>query len=250
VTSLFDSDELLRSANPVDEAMLSAPSESASAQRLFEKITGISYQPAGLPPHRHRWRAYVTSMVAAVAIGGGVAYAVTYRQPTKRLNVGCYAQASRQGRIVAVPSHGNDPVAACRNAWTAGQIGPGGPPPSLVACILPSGQAGVFPAAAADDDVCGRLGLAPVGGPSPLGSTSVPAVFAMRDRVVAALQRSCLSGQQAVDLVESELRRAGLSGWTVTTTTPFTPGRPCASPGFDEPGQRVLIVPIPPPAQG
>jgi hypothetical protein len=249
VTNPFDSDELLRSANPVDETMLFAPGESASAQRLFEKITGIAYEPALPPPHRRRWRAYVTSVVAAVVIGGGVAYAVTY-QPTKKLDVGCYAQASLQGRVSAIPSHGGDPVGTCRNAWIAGQVGPGDPPPNLVACVLRPGHAGVFPAAGQADDVCRRLGLAPVDGPSPLVSTSVPAIFALRDRVVAALQRSCLSGRQAEDVVHSELRRAGLTGWTVTITTPFTPARPCASPGFDEPGRRVLIVPIPAPSQG
>jgi hypothetical protein len=251
VTSPFDTDELLWSANPVDESRLFAPAESASAQRLFEKITGVAYQPAPRPPDRRRWRAYVTSVLAAVAIGGGVAYAVTYGQATKNLNVGCYAQASLQGVVSAVPSHGGDPVGVCRKAWIAGQVGPGGPPPSLVACVLPSGQAGVFPATGPADDVCGRLGLAPIGGPA-IGSppTSVPAVFALRDRVVAALQHSCLGGPQAVDLVQTELRRAGLTGWTVTIATPFTPARPCASPAFDEPGQRVLIVPIPPANQG
>jgi hypothetical protein len=245
VTSLFDPEQLLRSANPVDEARLLTPTDSAAAQRLFEKITGVAYQPV----YRRRWRVYVTSIVAAIAVGSGVAYAII-RQPTKKLYVSCYAQASLQGVASNVPSAAGDPVATCRNAWIARRVGQGGPPPNLVACILRSGATGVFPAASSTDDVCQRLGLVAVARPSPGAPTSVPAVFAVRDRVTAALLGTCVGGRQAKDLVENELRRAGLTDWTVIITTPFTPARPCASPGFDEPGRRILIIPIPPPNQG
>jgi hypothetical protein len=240
--SHFDPDELLRSANPVDEARLFAPLESPSAQRLFEKITGVGYLPRPEPPYRRRWRVYVTSVVAAVAVSGGVAFALTYRQPTKRVNVECFSQPSLTGRGHVAVSDGRDPITVCREAWANGDVGFGQPSPSLVACVLRSGVAGVFPSADGTDDVCGRLGLSPMSVTSPQVPTSIPAVVVLRDRLVAAMTRSCLGLPQAEALVQTELRRAGLTGWTVTIITPFSLGRPCASLGVDDPGRRVILT--------
>jgi hypothetical protein len=243
MTSVIDPDELLRSANPVDEARLLAPSESVAAQRLFEKITGVSYQPRPRLPHRRRWRVYVTSVAALVAVGGGVAFAVTYRQPTRRLNVECFAQPSLTGRALAMLSNGRDPVAVCRDAWRAKRVVRGRDnPPDLVACVIKSGVAGVFPTAGGEN-VCRRLGLTAIATTPPQVPTSIPAVVGLRDRVVADLQGSCLGGPQAQAIVQAELRRAGLTDWTVTIMSPVGADRPCASPGFDEPGRRVLIIP-------
>jgi hypothetical protein len=243
--SPFDPDQLLRSANPVDETRLFAPSESAAAQRLFEKITGVGYLPRPEPPYRRRWRVYVTSVLAAVAVGGGVAYAVIALQPTKRADVGCYDQPSlTAGTKLVVSSGGPDAIAVCQAAWKAGRTG-GQPSPNLVACRLPSGGAGVFPAADSTDDVCRRLGLPALDRQAPIS-----AVVGLRDRLVPALQAACLSGSQAEALAHRELLRAGLQDWTVTITSPFTPARPCASPGFDESGRRVVIVAIPPRTSG
>jgi hypothetical protein len=250
MTSPFDPDELLRSANPVDEARLLAPSESATARRLFEKITGVGYLPKPEPPYRRRWRVYATSIVAAIAVGGGVAYAVTYRQPTKRLDVECFSQPSLTGTATVVPSNGRDPITVCREVFTTGGVGSGEPTPNLEACVLASGAAGVFPAADGAGDVCRRLGLAAMAVPSPRVPAPFPAVAGLRDRLVAGMSGACLGLPQAEALVVTELRRARLTDWTVTVTTPFSPGRPCASPGFDEPGRRVLIVPVPPPGSG
>jgi hypothetical protein len=248
MTTPIDADQLLRSANPVDVGGLVEPSESVAAQRLFERITGVAYLPAPAQAHRHRWRRsrlYLASAVAAVSVGGGVAYAMIYRQPAKRLDVACYLQARLAGSVSVVAWESGDPVAVCRAAWAAGRVGPGEPPNDLVACVLASGSAAVFPAAGPTDDVCGRLGLARVGAHSPPVNHSVVAVAGMRDRVVAAMSASCLSASQAQAVVHDELRRAGLD-WSVTITSPFTPARPCASPGFDEPGRTVMIIPTTP----
>jgi hypothetical protein len=113
--------------------------------------------------------------------------------------------------------------------------------------VLRTGPIGVFPAARPDDDLCRRLGLSSFAAPTSGVAPPTPAdpLVAMRDTVVAALRRSCVNGADAQALVRQALDRAGLRDWTVSVTTPFTPDRPCASPGFDEPGRRVLIVPIP-----
>jgi hypothetical protein len=254
----IDPDELLRSANPVDEARLLAPSESAAAQRLFEKITGVGYAPRPPLPQRRRWRVYLTSVAAAIAVGSGVAYAVTYRQPTKRLDVDCFAQASLTGRSAGLPSDGRDPVAVCRDAWLAGRVVPGGhTAPDLVGCILSTGIAGVFPEfpitgnpGAAVDDVCHRLGLAAMAVAPATAPPSIPAVIGLRDRLVLAFKGKCLDATQAQAIVQRELRRAGLAGWTVMATTPLSPDRPCASLGFDEPARMVLIIPNTPTRSG
>jgi len=252
MTTPIDADQLLRSANPVDEAGLAGPSESVAAQRLFERITGVAYLPSPVTApsraHRFRWRRsrlYLASAVAALSVGGGVAYAVIYRQPAKRLDVACHLQARLGGPVSVVASQSGDAVAACRAAWAAGRVGPGEPPNDLVACVLASGSAAVFPAADPTDDVCDRLGLARVDSRSQPVNHSVAALAALRDRVVAAMSASCLSASQAQSVVHDELRRAGLD-WSVTITAPFTPARPCASPGFDEPSRTVMIIPTTP----
>jgi len=253
-----DSDQALRAADPVDERRLRDPADSGTAQRLFENITGIPYvaAPSKVRPRRRRPWAYASSLIAAFGIVGGVAYAVAYKQPTKHLEVACFAQASLSANVSATPAHGPDPVAACQDAWMAGHVGTGPVPAYLQACVLRSGAAGVFPAAGATDDVCARLHLAaagsPVGSVSTYGSTTVPEpttvepFFAMRDAVVNALRTSCVGPDRAKQIVRRALDQAGLTDWRVELNGTFNPGRPCASPGFDEANRRVLLIPIPP----
>lgn len=83
------------------------------------------------------------------------------------------AQAEGPGGEVLGTGLVDDPVAFCRDAWEVGLLRPGAleithpealPPglprrfeaPQLTACVLNTGQAGVFPAG---PEVCGRLGL-------------------------------------------------------------------------------------------
>jgi len=276
LTDPRDPDELLRAANPIHETRVPAASQSAHAHRLFEKITGTSYhQPAILV--RRRWtrtRVWVAALIATVgAAGGGIAYAVATSQPTKQLTTICYATANPAADGTAVTSSGQGALRDCAQAWTAGQIAatPAQAPPPLIACIVHSGVAGVFPDPDHDPNLCRQLRLrtitpqpaqpatttitppatlrgTPTTGPAASTTTTVPVppVIAARNTIVAAFLAGCLDQPQATAVARRALDQAGLAGWTIQTNGQFSAARPCASPAFDETQHLVYLVPIPP----
>jgi hypothetical protein len=247
-----DLDDLLRRANPVDEARLPLPVDSAPAQLLYEKITGTPY--AGPTRASRRWRGGLMAAVAALGlVGGGVAFAAL--RPSKvsaHLSVACYGQDTLAGRVASVTATADGPVAACANAWAAGEVGPG-PVPLLAACVAPGGIASVFPTAAAAN-VCAQLGLAQLpasaGGAAttaPSASTTtdtVDVLIQVRNGIVSSLQGHCLDAPTAKLTVQHILQGARLP-WSVKVPTPFPPDHPCASPAFDEQDHQVLLIGIP-----
>ncbi len=142
---------------------------------------------------------------------------------------------------------GRAPVEVCADAWRSGAFGER-PAPILQACLLPSGVAGVFPAAQGED-VCAKLGLPRLAEPDPNGDDKRFLAFKAA-AVERFSSRSCLDRQQATAIVQDELSRAGLQGWT-TEIGPgvrgegFSPDRPCASLAFNQPDRRVVLVPTP-----
>lgn len=192
--------------------------------------------------------------MGALATGAGVSYALVSHRATRQSVVSCYAEARLDAGAVEVTGSGADPVAACRGVWAAGHI-PGRPAvtdQTLTACVLPSGLAGVFPDAAGG--ACGRLHLTPIDvplrptGDPGTGTTATPSqtpVTGMMTEVAARLAGTCLTADQAKQMVRSILDRTGLAAWKVTQPALFTADRPCASPGFDEINHQVFIIPIP-----
>ena len=232
--------DLLRAANPIDDDRLLDPARSTTARTLFEHITGSPYTP---PPARtpRRWRLYVGALVAASGIGGGVAWAVTMRHPDKVLTVACYQHADLTIASV-VASDGRDPVDVCRDAWRAGKVGRV-TPATLIACVLPGGTAGVFPGDSPTDNICERLGLTPAAPPTTSEQTTALAL--VRDALSGQFQGTCLPLDQASALAQRELAAQHLNDWTVEIPSAATPERPCASIAIDEPGHRIILVPIP-----
>ncbi len=250
-------DNLLRAANPVDEERLPLPSESPSAQLLYEKITGTPYSGSARRARR-RWAGPGLAALLAVAGGGAVAAYAISSHVSSHLAVTCYAAPNLESRALIVPAEAAGPVATCSRAWVDGRLGTG-PPPLLVACATPQGVAAVLPSAPGGD-VCGQLGLPPLpAGAAALTSTTPPTVAptaptdapgtmspAVRDAIISTLRASCLSSAEAELSITRVLAKANVK-WTVVTPTPFPPGRPCASPGFDEEGKRVFLTGIQPP---
>jgi len=242
-------DELLRRANPVDEARLPLPAEHSGAQLLYEQITGTPY--GGAKPRRRGFGSVLAAIAALALLGGGVAVASRVSShPSHRLDVLCYGQARLDTPATSVDAGPDGPVAACAGAWAAGQVGHG-PVPLLVACVTTTGVVAVFPSAPGAE-VCRQLGLGALhvsGTPTTLPpGTSPPTtdvVVEMHDAVIQSLSSACLTSTQAQATVESILTKAKLS-WTVTVPSPFPPGRPCASPAFDEGRDQVILVGIPP----
>ena len=147
------------------------------------------------------------------------------------------------------------PVAACAELWQRGVFGPV-PVPPLVACVLPSGVAGVFPAAPGQD-VCAVLSVPPVA-PAPTVSSTVPGptptqspgdvnvrILAFRDAVAPQfIDTGCVDPQAATTTVRRELERAGLGEWTVRADG-FSPERPCATLSLRPEAREVVLVPFP-----
>ena len=243
-------DELLRRANPVDEARLPPPVDHPGAQLLYEKITGTPYAgPA--KPSRRRLGTLMAAVAALALIGGGVAVAgLTPGHVTNHLSVECYAQDTLSGPATSATASAPG-RSSCANAWAAGHVGRG-PLPLLVACIAPTGIAAVFPTSPGAN-VCAQLHLNPL--PAAAGSTSastappttsnsVALFLQVRAGIVASLANACLDAPTATLTVRAIVTNAGLP-WTVTVPTPFPTDRPCASPSFDETHRRVLLIGIP-----
>jgi hypothetical protein len=249
-------DNLLRTANPVDENRLPMPSESPGAQLLYEKITGTPYGGSGRRVGR-RWRGAGLAALLTVAGGGAVAAYAISSHVTTHLAVTCYAAPSLESHALVVQEEAAGPVASCGRVWADGRLGPG-PAPLLVACATPQGVAAVLPSAPGAD-VCGQLGLPALpAGASSLSTTTPPATSttpatdaagtlpsAVRDAIINDLRSTCVTSADAALAISKLLAKAN-SRWTVVTPTPFPTGRPCASPGFDEAGQRVVLTGIPP----
>lgn len=249
-------DNLLRTANPVDEARLPLPSESPGAQLLYEKITGTPYGGSARRVGR-RWRGAGLAALLAVAGGGAVAAYALSSHVTTRLAVNCYGAPSLESHALVVSEEAAGPVATCAHLWTDGRLGPG-PVPLLVACATPQGVAAVLPSAPGAD-VCGQLGLPALpAGAASLSSTTPPTEAptpataaagtlppAVRDAIINDLRSSCVTGADAALGITKLLAKANVR-WTVVTPTPFPSGRPCASPGFDEAGHRVVLTGVPP----
>jgi hypothetical protein len=242
-------DDLLRRANPVDEARLPLPVDDPQAQLLYEKITGTPY--AGRPKRSaRRFGTFMAAIAALAAIGGSVAYAsLRPGHVTAHLSVECYGQDSLDSPAVSVSAGPGGPIVACADAWAAGHVGRG-PVPLLAACVAPTGIAAVFPTAPGAN-VCAQLNLTPLAtasastAPRALTTTATVDLFLqVRAAVVAGLSVACLDGATAMVTVKKIVADAGLE-WSVTEPTPFPADRPCASPAFDEARREIILVGIP-----
>jgi hypothetical protein len=204
-----------------------------------------------------RRRRIVPLLVAAsVTVAGGVAAAAAVANHTvsRHLVVSCYTTDNLDSEQVAVDATSAGPVASCASAWAEGHVG-SGPVPLLVACVTPQGVAAVFPSAVGAD-VCGQLGLsalpagryAPPSGPTTTVTTILPAGSlppSLRDAIVDQLRSTCMSATEATAMITALLRN-GHVPWKVRVPTPFPAGRLCASPGFDETDQTVILTGVPP----
>jgi hypothetical protein len=176
----------------------------------------------------------------------------------QRLEVLCYAGPSLHSREVPVQVDLDSFVASCAQAWSAGKVGPG-TVPLLVACETPQQAVAVFPSAPGAD-VCSELGLTVL----PPGLTNLPAEATtttsppattvpkgtlppgLQAAIVGQMRSQCMSATVAKATLTALLANARVP-WAVVVGA-FPPGRQCASPAFDEAGQRLILVGVPPPS--
>lgn len=163
-------------------------------ERHLRALAELAAQP-GPAPRRFPWlrfhprRIWVIVAVAVGALGAGVGTAAAlgvFESPTDRTIAHCYATAdlhepnNHMNFAVAAPSGGNpslhdaanSALEICTGAWQQGRLSttppyvtrpspdatPGHPVPTLIACVLPSGQVGIFPGS---EQTCLELDLHP-----------------------------------------------------------------------------------------
>ncbi|HEV2759041.1 MAG TPA: hypothetical protein VGV86_05680 [Acidimicrobiales bacterium] len=180
----------------------------------------------------------------AIAVASAVSVGFTMHALTTDVSeptgIACYASADLRAGTAVVGADGRSPVEVCGEVWKRGDIG-SGPVPSLAACVLPSGAAGVFPGGR---ETCAALDLAPLDEAAYRAGTGdfIALRTALVDRFLAS---GCLDRPGATRVVEDELRAHGLASWRIVNPTGFTADRPCASLAFEPAATTVLLVPVP-----
>jgi len=235
---LTDPLDRLRAANPV---LLTDPALAPPDPLLLHRITTGAVGLRPHPPRRRRGR-LVPALAATSLLGGAAAYALLRGEVTQPQNVACYESADLRADTAVVSVYEEGAVAACAELWRRGVIGAGREVPPLVACVLGSGVAGVFPTTPGQD-VCSGLDLPPVApttvpppiGPGATSSDPNARVLAFRDAVSAQFVDSpCMDPADGNAIVRRELDRAGLTDWTIrvgrgVSGEGFSAQRPCAS---------------------
>lgn len=248
--------ERLRAVNPVPAGDVAG---ILADPVLFDRIT-TRQAPARVPvgaasPVRRRARRLVPAVLIATLLGGAVAYAVRRDQVSKPETVACFRAADLTAPTeVLVVEAGNDPVTTCTGLWRSGAFGDRADVPPLVACVLESGVAGVFPTPSGVD-VCRALDLPPVGRaptePTPSGATGSSGdvnerILVFRDAALAQfLAADCVTPEAGAEIARRELARAGLDGWTIVDGG-ITPARPCASLAIRPEVRQVVLAPTTP----
>ena len=257
---IYSSDALdrLRGANPVPSPRATVgPPDPVLFHRIVSGAT-----TTGRGPVRRRRQRLVPVLVVSSLLAAGTAYALRRGTPSKPHNVACYEAADLDARTEVVRVDHRGPVEACADLWRRGALGPGGPPPVLVQCLLESGVAGVFPSPGGID-VCPGLTIpsvvpapaesapavpSPPLTPAPVPDGRVNARFlAFRDAVLTQfLASACVEPGAGVALVRRELDAVGLTDWVVERGEGFSTDRPCATLFFRPELREVVLVPAPP----
>jgi hypothetical protein len=248
--------ERLRAANPVPptEVVLVRPDRV-----LFDRITSTPLAPVAARLHRRRTRRLVPALVVTSLLSGAVAYALLRGEVSNPETVACFETADLTSATDVAVVGAAGPIDACAGLWRRGVFGAGREVPPLVACVLPAGVAGVFPAIAGAD-VCTSLNLVPitptqppalpttVPGPAPAPPPAPAAdlntrIVNFRDAVLGQfIDAPCLAPATAEDIVRRALDREGLGDWTILSTG-YTAERPCATLSLRPEQRQVVLVP-------
>jgi hypothetical protein len=189
-------------------------------------------------PRRRRWVA--GALFATLAAGGGtIAWAVSrHDKAPDPTQIACHQRPDLKSSIIALANNGEDPLAQCTSAWRK-QMPDWGPPPTMIACVSPTGIIAVVPG---DDATCATLGLAKLD----QGIDDQQRILlAFEDSVTTEVgEMGCVLPERVKQIVEKRLVQFALNGWTVSIVGRFDSTQPCGGIGFDVPGKRIEISPI------
>lgn len=234
--------DILSGHDPVDRASV-PDADSPQGQELLRQIIATSKQAR--PARKRRLVVAVAAIVVAMLV---ITAATTWYGRTDdvtEIAVACFAEVSLDSDRVGTTANGAPAVDVCVDPWeeavlTNPDVEPGDVPP-LTACVSDVGSFWVFPTD--DRNVCEQLGLAV---PSPNQSTGEleDIADAQDDIIDWMLSAPCQPLDDAEGVIRGILDSHGLIDWNIQRQ-PGHPDRPCASIGYDIPGQTVILVPIP-----
>ncbi len=248
--------ERLRAANPMPPGEVAFLRPDAV---LFDRITSVPPVPVGDRPRRRRARRLVPAVVVTSLVGGAVAYGLVRGDVSSPETVACFEAADPASATEVAVVEAAGPIDACAALWRRGAFGAGREVPPLVACVLPTGVAGVFPAPDGTD-VCAALNLVPITPMPPPRPTTTPGpspspqpaadlntrILDFRDAALGQfIDAACMAPATGEDIVRRELDRAGLADWTVVSGG-FSVDRPCATLSLRPEERQVLLVPSTP----
>jgi hypothetical protein len=228
--------DLLRLANPVDEATLAPTTQHPPAQ-----ATLFAIRLSSALPRRRRNRSLwvmIAAVVSAAAITAA-AIAVTHKASVTT-GVACFGQPSLGGHIVATGPTAPTAIETCAKAWAEGRFGTAQTPPPLIDCVLESGAVGVFPST--DPALCDRLGLARHD-PAQRLDTDPAVILAERlsDRVATGV---CYDEATTERYIRDQLPGLGIAGWTVVPP-PDARNGPCYTGSVDSKNHAIHVAPQP-----
>lgn len=201
--------EVLRELDPAHEMPLPQPDPAALAR--------IKAQPLSEPQRPRRpWflrpRVLYPVLVTAVAACAAAGAYVLVKADSDPTGFACYARVDLYSpRVGHQNAPGIDRFALCREDWLAQVVpNPGGPPPPMQACVLPSGIVGIFPAD--EGDPCRELGIPRWAGATITDEKIAELTARLSDK---GAQGTCISRYEAVAFVETLLRELDLPDWRV-----------------------------------
>lgn len=238
--------ELLRAANPIDEADVEGP-DSPRAQELLERVLA-SPIPEPEQPRLPARRVRVIIALAILALATTAAAWLWTRAIERPNAILCYEQANLEADIAGAPAGGRATADACATVWqdrvlVNPEVAPPGLVPPLTACVGENGSLAVFPTD--NSTICDKLGLAH---PDPGSQDPADAVRRLENDLISYFQsRNCIAVAEAQTAVRAILDEAGFSVWRIESQ-PESPDRPCASFSMDPVAQTIHLIPIPEPS--
>lgn len=234
-------DELLTRIAQADPAADLSARAAVEVDRLVDAIVEVPFA-------RSWWRRSTRTrsllfVAAALTVGGaGVATArhALEVQPNGEATVWCRERADGSAGGAVIPAS-SDPVADCAQLWNdpSSDLRAGGVevPRSLAGCVDENGTVTVLPGTAS---ACAALGYAALPGDFVAGP---PGLQSFVDAVRPVLRDECLDTSAARALVDRELSRTTLSGWTVDVVEPRSADETCTRLGIDGTEHRIVLVP-------
>jgi hypothetical protein len=226
-----------------DDVSALEPGSDAAFDALLARALDVSRSPGrARRGNRRKRRMFLGGLIVAVSgTAGTLAWALTrHEHPVDPTTISCNQVAKLYHSQLVVVRTAEDPVETCRRA-EASQVPEWGPMPPSIACLLPTGIAGVFPG---DEDTCADLGLAV------LDTTLSPyeaKVLAMEDAATTEISNhnECLKPEVVADIVQRAIDGTQLDGWKVEIVGDYTEAQPCGGIEFVVADRDAKIWPLP-----